>query len=192
MIKELKLESIVTAASARSLIGEIGEAAAYDFLIKNGYSAKSFKFAFDTLSESDYRQRPHNWVAPREGSQEKSKFLECWNMAARAWEKEAKDVGILLGERLENFKQYSRAIGFLTRYEARQNHKTETPPSRYVPDIIASKDSIVYVIEVKSNSSRPVKEKLASLRLAHEYGLTPVLLNVEMEVIIKNVSTKNL
>jgi len=91
------------------------------------------------------------------------------------YESAMKELETFFGDKLEAFKRYVERTHMLDLYEA-----------KYTPDLVAKKNGKIYVAEVKANSGIQFLkgEKLKGLMLAKQFGFIPMLvtLNVNIEV----------
>lgn len=94
------------------------------------------------------------------------------------------------GDRLEAFKQFMEKLGVIgkTGIPGAALLKTGAPEREYIytPDLVAKKNGKIYVVEIKATKGalRYLKgEKLKGLMLAKDYGFSPMLvtLNVNIE-----------
>ena len=146
----------------RRYIGNIGEMIAQEVLLKEGFEVWLLTPYFPEVSPAP----------PREERQERIKLKAFF------------------GDKLEAFKQYMEKIGVIGKFGilGAALIKTGTPKGEYVytPDLIAKKDGKIYVVEVKATKGalRYLKRgKLKGLMLAKDYGFSPMLvtLNVNIE-----------
>jgi hypothetical protein len=110
-----------------------------------------------------------------------------------------KELKTFFGEKLENMRDYMRAIGPLRRHVfLRENPHIPLADALtqaytivgergiwYTPDLIAKEDGEIFVTEVKANTGTNYLkgQRLEGLLLAKEYGFVPMLITANVSIV---------
>ena len=107
-------------------------------------------------------------------------WKEYYSQNLKMYEESIKEVKDFFGDKLEDFINYLKTLGLITKNGSLEVYGKRT----YTPDLIAKKNDEIYIIEVKANSGdlNHKPERVKALLSAREYGLIPLIVHINISI----------
>jgi len=155
-------------------LGNIGEIMAEEYLRENGFQTWLIRPLY--IGEKVAGKRvDHLWLF----HPQRFRTINGHITGVEFNEEELKVLKRFFEDKVDDFRNYMESILSDTEY-------------KYRPDLLAKKNGTIYIVEVKVNSGTQYLkgEKLRGLLLATEYGFTPMLVTINVDVEVADFKMK--